>query len=453
LEKLGEDIAPFAENLGLNLTAAFKKCVGDVGGSEGEDIESLCAFGCLRAMNALIESVKTNPPIYQALENIFFPVIDWVFAQENMEFIEDVLDMVSYFVYYSPEISPKIWSVLPKLHSAYLTWADDYLSSIALCLENYIIKGKKVFLHNQDPNYVALFNQIIETALTGETQEMDYHSALKLMEKAMQHLKGDIDQFIGPYIQLTMQKWKEAERSDTKVLLINVISNSLWYNASMTVHILRQQGCLQPVFETWFSMIYTDKANGKMKYFLKHSDKKIGILGLGSLLTLPDDQFPPDGSPTKVLAAVMHLLAAIKRQEEDEYEEEDEDDVPDDEEDESESDEGGEDTDKALSNTSSAYNKLLEKQTRQLLLGYQGSDSDDYNESDMSSDDEDAPIYTVDPYVTFADLLGYLETVQTTRLQSILSEMDNDRRNVLHTMVEFGKQKKLGNGIALNGGH
>lgn len=445
VEKLGEDIAPYAENLGWNLAAAFKKCIG-TGDDEDEESESLCAFGCLRAMNALIESVRKSPALYRSLEEMFFPVIDDVIAKENQELFEDVLDMISYFTYFSSDISPRMWSLFPRLYTAYMTWAFDYFECIALCLENYIVKGKTVFMRSTDPNCMTLLNQMIENALTGDVQDVDYHPALKLMETVMQHLKGDVDAFISPYILLVMQKWKTAERSDTKVLLANVIANAFWYNPSLAVHILQQHGAFKEAISKWFEMIYTDKDDGKMKFFLKHSDKKIGILALVSLLTIPDEQYPTELRPTQVLGGVMKLLSAIRRQEEATKDtSEDEDYDPDEDSDveavevEEEDDESGVES---LSNASSAYNKLLEKETRKLLLGYQGSDSDDYCESDMSSDDEDAPIFTLDPYVAFADMLSYLESAHGGRLQGMLAEMDDAGRTSLHAMHDYGRQKK-----------
>jgi len=443
VEKLGEDIAPFAENLGWNLVAAFKKCIGS---NDEEDLESLCAFGCIRAMNALIESVRKSPILYRSLEEMFFPVIDNVLAIENMELFEDILDMISYFVYFGAEVSPRMWSLLPRIYQAYMSWAFDYFECIALCVENFIVKGRDIFVHCKDPDYMTLFNQMIEHAMTGDYQEVDYHPALKLMERVMQHLKGEIDTFITPYIQLVLQKWKTAERHDTRVLLVNVIANGLWYNASLTVHILKQQNVLQEVFSKWFDMIYTDKDNGKMKYFLKHSDKKIGILGLSSLLAAPDDQYPTELRPSQLLGGVMKLLSAIRRQEEEQDSSEDEEYDPDEEDDDeaegAENDNDEESGEESVSNASSAYAKLLEKETKKLLLGYQGSDSDDYCESDMSSDDEDAPIFTIDPYITFMEMLAYLESMHGDRLQGMLAEMDVAGRNTLHAMSEYGKQRQ-----------
>ena len=458
VDKLGEDIAPFAEDLGFNLAAAFKKCIG-TGEDEEEDFESLCAYGCIRAMNTLIESVRKSPPLYRTLEETFYPVIDTILAKENVELIDDILDMVSCFMYFGTEISPRMWALMPRLHAAYMTWAFDYFECLAVCFGLYIVKGRQVFLQSKQPDYVSLFNQVLENAMTGDYQEVDFHPALKLMETALQHLKTDIDAFVGPYLHLTLQKWRTAERSDTRVLLVNVVANALWYNPAIAVTFLRQQGALMEVFSKWFEMIYTDKENGRMKYFLKHSDKKIGILGLISLLAVPDDQFPNELQPGQILGGVMKLLAAIRRQEEETRDTSDDEDYDPDEDSEGElgdADEEEEDDESAVESSSgSAYNKLLEKETRKLLMGYQGSDSDDYCETDMSSDDEDAPIYTVDPYVTFSEMLEYLETTHGNRLQGMVTGMNEGDRQALHQMMDYGRQKKAeaANGITqhLNG--
>eukprot|EP00210_Caulerpa_lentillifera_P002538 g2435.t1 len=444
VEKLGEDIAPFAEDLGRNLAAAFNKCMGD---EDDDDFESLCAFGCIRAMTTLIQSVHSSANLCNSLEELFYPVIDSIIMRENQELIEDVVDMMAFFTYYSPQISPRMWSLFPKLHSAYMTWAFEYFDYIAGVLENFLIKGKETFVTCKSPDYFSMFNQMVEHALAGDYQEVEFHPALKLIEVALQNLKGTIDGFLAPYLHLTIQKMKTAERSDTKVLVFNVLANSMWYNASLTLHILTQEGVLQEAMTTWLEMIYLKKEDGKMKYFLKMSDKKIGVLGLGSLLTVPDEQFPGQLRPTQVLGGVMTLLDGAKRQEEavkentsgDEYDPEGDSDLEEEDDDDDDEESGVE----SLSNTSSSYNKLLEKETRKLLLGYQGSDSDDYCETDLSSDDEDAPIYGLDPYAAFSDMLDYMETANTSRLQSALAEMDDQSKGALMAMMEYGKQKKM----------
>lgn len=442
VEKLGEDIAPFAEDLGRNLAAAFNKCMGE---EDDEDCESLCAFGCIRAMSTLIQSVHSSTNLCSSLEELFYPVIDSIIKRENQELIEDVVDMMTFFTYYPPQISARMWSLFPKVHSAYMTWAFESFEYFAAVLENFLIRGKETFVSCKSPDYFALFNQMVEHALTGDYQEVDFHPALKLIAVALQNLKGMIDGFLSPYLHLTFQKMKSAERSDTKVLIFNVLANAMWYNASLTVHLLVQEGVLQEVMSAWLEMIYSKKENGKMKYFLKMSDKKIGVLGLGSLLTVPDEQFPGHLRPTQVLGGIMTLLDGAKRQEEEAQDETSDDEYDLDAED---SDQEEDDDDEAsgvesLSNGSSSYNKLLEKETKKMLLGYQGSDSDDYCESDLSSDDEDAPIYGLDPYAAFSDMLDYMETANAARLQSALAEMDDQSKGALMAMMEYGKQKKM----------
>jgi len=278
---------------------------------------------------------------------------------------------------------------------------------------------------------------------------------LKLMENIMQHMKGDVDGFIDVYLRLVMLRWEKAERSDTKVLLANMIANSLWYNPVLTIYHLKQQGAYEIAFSKWFEMIDTNREDGKMKYFLKQSDKKICVLGLGSLLALPDDQFPPENRPSQILGAIMKILFNVQRQQDEAQDSsEDEDYDPDDESGDEEIEEDQDDESAVESNASSAYKKLLESETRKLLMGYQGSDSDDYCESDMSSDDDEAPIYVMDPFVAFCEMLEYLESTNSARLQSMLAEIDDQGRNTLHQMMEMGRQKKaeaLKNAAQLNG--
>ena len=53
------------------------------------------------------------------------------------------------------QISPRMWSLWPLLHTAYNEWAMDYLDNILVPLDNFISKGTEVFLACKSPDYLA----------------------------------------------------------------------------------------------------------------------------------------------------------------------------------------------------------------------------------------------------------------------------------------------------------
>lgn len=59
--------------------------------------------------------------------------------------------------------------------------------------------------------------------------------------------------------------------------------------------------------------------------------------------------------------------------------------------------------------SSSTYKKLIEKKVKSIFGTFGDSDSDDYCYSDVSSDDEDAPIYNINIFDSFFQSINYLE--------------------------------------------
>eukprot|EP00959_Pyramimonas_sp_CCMP1952_P227679 4760394-Pyramimonas_sp.AAC.1 len=56
---------------------------------------------------------------------------------------------VSYLTYYSPSISPAMWTLFPVLCQALREWAIDYFENILIPLDNYISRGTAVFLQSK----------------------------------------------------------------------------------------------------------------------------------------------------------------------------------------------------------------------------------------------------------------------------------------------------------------
>ena len=76
-----------------------------------EEEGALAAFGCLRALSTVLESVSSLPHLFPALEPIVFPVLQRMCTQEGQDVYEEIMEILSYFTYFSPEVtSPRVLS-------------------------------------------------------------------------------------------------------------------------------------------------------------------------------------------------------------------------------------------------------------------------------------------------------------------------------------------------------
>ena len=72
---------------------------------DDEDIGALAAFGCLRALSTVLDSVSRLPHLFPQLEEILFPIMQAMCSEEGQDVFEEILEMISYFTYFSPEVS------------------------------------------------------------------------------------------------------------------------------------------------------------------------------------------------------------------------------------------------------------------------------------------------------------------------------------------------------------
>ena len=78
-----------------------------------EEEGALAAFGCLRALSTVLESVSSLPHLFPALEPIVFPVLRRMCTQEGQDVYEEIMEILSYFTYFSPEVPPPSPCVCP----------------------------------------------------------------------------------------------------------------------------------------------------------------------------------------------------------------------------------------------------------------------------------------------------------------------------------------------------
>lgn len=73
---------------------------------EEDDGEGLmAAYGCLRALSTVLDSVSSMPALFPQLETILFPVMQRFCSTDGQDVFEEVLEIIAYFTYFSPSVS------------------------------------------------------------------------------------------------------------------------------------------------------------------------------------------------------------------------------------------------------------------------------------------------------------------------------------------------------------
>lgn len=101
-------------------------------------------------------------------------------------------------------------------------------------------------------------------------EDSDIEPAPKLIEAVLQNCRGRVDQWLEPYLRISIERLRKTRKNYLKDLLVNVIANGLYYNAPMCLTILQHLGVTSEIFQSWFQMLYEVKKSGKPLHFVRY---------------------------------------------------------------------------------------------------------------------------------------------------------------------------------------
>ncbi|CAD5326228.1 unnamed protein product [Arabidopsis thaliana] len=443
--KFGEEISPYALGLCQNLASAFWRCIDtDNGDDETDDAGALAAVGCLRAISTILESISSLPHLYGQIEPQLLPIMRKMLTTDGQDVFEEVLEIVSYITTFSPTISLEMWSLWPLMMEALVDWAIDFFPNILVPLHNYISRGTGHYLTCKEPDYQQnLWNVISVLMANKNIDDSDLEPAPKLLGIVLQTCKGQVDQWVEPYLRITLDRLRGAEKSSFKCLLVEVVANAFYYNTPLALGILQRFGIATEIFTLWFQMLQEKKKSGARSNFKREHDKKVCILGLTSLFSLPAGQLPGEVLP-HVFRALLELLVAYKDQlaEAAKAEEEEEDeDGDDDDMDEFQTDDEDEDGDDE--NPDETDGSTLRKLAAQAKDFRSYSDDDDFSDDDFSDDEElESPIDEVDPFVLFMDAVTAMQVSDSPRFQSLTQTLDPHYHGLASTIAQHTELRR-----------
>ncbi|KAB2600365.1 importin-7-like protein [Pyrus ussuriensis x Pyrus communis] len=449
VDKFGEEMAPYALGLCQNLAAAFWRCMNTAEADDDvDDPGALAAVGCLRAISTILESVSRLPHLFVQVEPTLLPIMRRMLTTDGQEVFEEVLEIVSYMTFFSPTISLDMWSLWPLMMDALAEWAIDFFPNILVPLDNYISRGTAQFLACKEPDYQqSLWNMIAAIMSDKNMEDSDIEPAPKLIQVVFQNCRGQVDQWVEPYLRITVERLRRSEKSYLKCLLIGVIADALYYNAALALSILQKLGVATEIFNLWFQMLQQIKKSGVRANFKREHDKKVCCLGLTSLMTLPAEQLPGEALG-RVFRAALDLLVAYKEQvAEAAKEEEPEDDDEMDGFQTDDDDEYGDGSDKEMGldteDGDEADSVKLQKLAAQ-SKSFRPSDEYDSDSDEDFSDDEElqSPIDDVDPFIYFVDAVKGMQASDQLRFRSLTQTLDFHYQALANGVAQHAEQRR-----------
>ncbi|KAJ5068551.1 d-importin 7/ranbp7 [Anaeramoeba ignava] len=282
VSKFGDEIVQYSGNLCKCLVDSFVLFVTN---AETRTQTRSAAMESLRTISTLLEVLVDVPESFTELTHILAGPLYEYFDANELKYLETILDILAYLTYYSPQIEPELFLFIDKIHEAFFRNTSYLLKEMLMSLDNFVSRANDLFLTLENGKYLNLVLQICEEAITSDNvSEQDAVEGCKLIESVIQNSLAKIDNLIPSFLELALRRLETNPKTMfLRVLLFGVIANCLWYNAALVIPVLKKKQIFKSLFEEWMNLI----SNENLKSI--HS-KKIAILGLSSVLTVPNNQ-------------------------------------------------------------------------------------------------------------------------------------------------------------------
>jgi len=437
IDKFGDHIYPHAVEIVQNLSHSFLQYVAE---GDDDDEAALAASQCIEAVTTVLESVHQHQILYPQMEPPLLPVIAKILGNDGefMEYLENALDVLSYLTYYGEGISSDLWSLFPLILEAFDQWAYDFISNMAIPLDNYISRGTEVFLTGQynGHSYIALTINLVNKVLTsGDRQtEKEGRKAILLLMSIFHNCMGRVDDYLAPMLDIVLFKISKPDLEDFVVVsLYQVIASALFYNPEMTLRYLEHKSATESIFNLWFV---------KIDIFESGLSKKLCVLGLSAVISLPATSLPASLQQhlPMVLDKAIRMLSSLEMSQEEDEEGEGEED--DDEEEEEEDEDGGFASDQDCKteedeNYLSTIQGWVDNKAVAAFLAGEYDDSDD-------DDDYRSPIDDVDELSYFYNIFRLAFERDGQIYQQIQQGMPAETQQQCQTLLNMASERISG---------
>ncbi|KAL3944079.1 MAG: hypothetical protein SGBAC_001863 [Bacillariaceae sp.] len=332
LDKFGDHIEPHAHQLVSQLSNAFNQyCTA--GEDDDDDDAAMAAAQCLECIATVLKGICDQPSIMKNLEPLLIPLILKIMGNdgEYIEYLECALDILTFLTYFPDTISPELWQAFSLIYVAFDQWAYDYLNMMVPCLQSYIAKAPDFFLQGQAqlpegniPYIDLIVSMVAKTVTNDKASESECRYALSLFMSLLHNCHGKIDMYLTIINEISLGKLGQQVNADiplTRISIYQILGSALYYNPQLELVELEKRGVTQQVFGKWMKDVET------MDRWLP---RKLTILGMSSILSLPVASLPPSlqSSIPQLIDGVVRMSIALKEDEQKTGNDGDDADVP-----------------------------------------------------------------------------------------------------------------------------
>eukprot|EP00301_Raphidiophrys_heterophryoidea_P008596 c13161_g6_i2.p1 GENE.c13161_g6_i2~~c13161_g6_i2.p1 ORF type:complete len:1010 (+),score=316.65 c13161_g6_i2:78-3032(+) len=297
LSVFDQDIAPQCVMICKRLVDEFQRLF--VPGSDDDEAAMTC-LGIINTWQTLIFAARENEAFANEIENLIVPCLIAAIHNESMEFIDNVLDVVSSLTLQRTTVSPTVWSLVPVLQQAFETYAMDYAEAMLVPLDNMITNAPNVFACSTNPDYSAMIFSMCAKAFAAATPSncFEAQQMAKLLECGFQNTRAFSPHMLRwrrPALEListTVIRLLGDQRELSKKLSPTVVNFVLLcVNAMAAVVYSDAEG-----FVGWLDEVVFDHMRVLWQLGIGHLprtyDKKASAVALMTLMAVPAENLP-----------------------------------------------------------------------------------------------------------------------------------------------------------------
>ena len=280
-----DQLVPIAVEMTLQLANTFENImIGD--GDDGEE-KALTAMGLMNTVDTILTMMDDQREVQAQLEPIVVKMIVRIFELELIDLYEEALNLCCSIT--TNSISPDSWKLFELIYKVFKADGFDYFTEMMPALHNYVTVDPKGFLSN--PSYCSAIYDMCKTVMNSDTGEDAEAHAAKILEVIILQFKGQIDSCIHPFVELALSRLtRDVKTNELRTMCLQVVIAALYYNYDLLLDVLAKlqpPGSNQSLFDhfvkQWIDDVYA---------FQGLHDRKMCLLGLISLMTLPSNKRP-----------------------------------------------------------------------------------------------------------------------------------------------------------------
>ncbi|KAK4194229.1 armadillo-type protein [Triangularia verruculosa] len=451
VEVFAAELTPFAVALSEQLRDTYLRIVrellennqqrDDLDNEYGDylDDKSITALGVLQTIGTLILTLESSPDVLLHIEGVLMPVIEITLRNKLYDLYNEVFEIIDSCTFAAKQISPIMWQAFELVHATFKSGAELYLEDMLPALDNFVQFGAPQLIQN--PQYVqALFSMVSDMFVDNKVGGVDRICACKLAEAMMLSLRGHIDNCVHGFVTIAMGvlSAQEVKIKSYKIHLMEMVINAIYYNPVLTLHILETSGWTNKFFSLWF---------GSMESFTRVHDKKLCIMAIVALLTIPSEQIPTSvavGWPRllKGITVLFSTLPTAMKNREDALKDDfhldsstyyDEDEDWDDDGAQWEEGEGVEGEHSEGKDESTAYLDFLNEEAQKFQSAEAEVSDDDLGEDSVLLE---SPLDKIDPYMTFHVSLHKLQQEQPQFYTTLTTQLTADEQAIIANVCQ-----------------